>query len=442
VIRQWRELDRWIEVTASVAPAALHSSVPLRDLLTLRKEPVRPGTTLSPWQAITIRFTGEVVPRDRTTPFKGAMFAAYPGDLVFSKIDARNGAIGLVTSGAPQVVVTSEYPVFIPDQSRILPEFLKFLLRADHFKAELNARASGTSGRKRITADAFLSMNVPLPDLTEQANLTEEYEAAVGKADALQREAETLETEAWLRFENRLGLKYAAEVSAPFVFVANFSAIDRWSPQAIARKAALSSHVLGPAQTVPLRQVADVCYGIQKAPSNRPRHHPRPYLRVANVQRGYLELGDIRFIEVPDDDMNRLRLRAGDILLCEGNSPDLVGRGAIWRDEIPDCVHQNHVLRVRPDQSQLLSEFALAVINSSYGQAYFRSKAKRTTNLASINSTEVGQFPMPVPSPASQLAATAELDRSLAAAAALRATAATMRQNAWLHFEAALFVND
>ena len=93
------------------------------------------------------------------------------------------------------------------------------------------------------------------------------------------------------------------------------------------------------------------------------------------------------------------RLEDGDILLCEGNSAKLVGRGALWRNEIPDCVHQNHVLRARMDASRIVPEFALAVINSNYGQTYFRSKAKRTTNLASINSKEVSGFPAPAAFP-------------------------------------------
>lgn len=98
---------------------------------------------------------------------------------------------------------------------------------------------------------------------------------------------------------------------------------------------------------VPLEDVAKVTYGIQKCPGNRPGKHARPYLRVANVQRNFLDLAKIKMINVLDAEMHKLALREGDLLLCEGNSPDLVGRGAIWRDEIPDCVHQNHVLRVR-----------------------------------------------------------------------------------------------
>ncbi len=80
-------------------------------------------------------------------------------------------------------------------------------------------------------------------------------------------------------------------------------------------------------------------------------------------------------INVSDQDMAAYRLEDGDILLCEGNSPELVGRGAIWRNEIQDCVHQNHILRARNDATEVIPEFALAVINSAYGQACFRSKA-------------------------------------------------------------------
>jgi type I restriction enzyme, S subunit len=54
----------------------------LSELIVPRHEPVRVDGVLGDWQAITIKFSGEVLPRDRAEAFKGAMFAAYPGDLV------------------------------------------------------------------------------------------------------------------------------------------------------------------------------------------------------------------------------------------------------------------------------------------------------------------------------------------------------------------------
>lgn len=179
-------------------------------------------------------------------------------------------------------------------------------------------------------------------------------------------------------------------------------------------------------------------YGVQKCPANRPAVHARPYLRVANVQRGVLDLQEIKHINVLDEEMPKLRLEIGDVLLCVGNSPDLVGRGAIWRGEIDDCVHQNHVLRVRVDREKLLPDFVLAVINSSHGQSCFRSKAKRTPNLASINSKEVADLPVPDLAISQQRDLLEDLNRQTLAADTKRTEAATLRQSAWGTFESAL----
>ena len=144
-------------------------------------------------------------------------------------------------------------------------------------------------------------------------------------------------------------------------------------------------------------------------------------------------------INVPDEDMPKYRLEDGDVLLCEGNSADLVGRGAIWQNEIPECVHQNHVLRVRMDKTKAIPEFVLAVINSSYGQAYFRSKAKRTTNLASINSKEVAGSPLPLPDVAEQQVLTDALFTGHADAQRIKDDAQQARASAWTDFEAAVY---
>ena len=147
----------------------------------------------------------------------------------------------------------------------------------------------------------------------------------------------------------------------------------------------------------------------------------------------------MKYMDVPDEDMAKLRLMDGDVLLCEGNSPDLVGRGAIWRNEIPDCIHQNHVLRVRVDPSTLSPDFLMAVINSTHGQAYFRSKAKRTTNLASINSTEVAALPLPLPPLTQQVAMLKTLEKGMEDANAKAKEARDLRDSAWGAFESALF---
>jgi type I restriction enzyme S subunit len=408
-------------------------------VLTERREPVQVDGALGDWQAITIKFSGEVLPRERTEAFKGAMFAAYPGDLVFSKIDARNGAIGLIPDSITKAVVTSEYPVFTPKADKLRAAYLHHLLRAEHFKADLQRKASGTSGRKRVTPEAFLSLEVPVPALDEQDALVAAYTAALSRAAQLEQEADAIERSGWQAFETALGVAPPPPLPDRPVFVARFKDVERWSHESIVRTLNQVPRACGGIPLTPLGQMAKVSYGIQKCPANRPAVHGRPYLRVANVQRGVLDLREIKYINVPDEEMPKLRLEVGDVLLCEGNSPDLVGRGAIWRGEIPDCVHQNHVLRVRVDRERLIPEYVLAVINSSHGQAYFRSKAKRTTNLASINSKEVAGLPVPVLSIARQQDVLNALQAQEQAAQTKRAEAAALRQSAWSAFESALF---
>lgn len=439
MIRRWREIERWIEDAAADSRTSGFPLSPLRDVVVERREAVQVDGSLGDWQAITIRFSGEVLRRERAEAFKGAMFAAYPGDLAFSKIDARNGAVGLIPDGIPKAVVTSEYPVFTPRADKLRPAYLHHLLRAEHFKADLQRKASGTSGRKRVTPEGFLSLDVPVPTLDEQDTLVSAYTDALNRAAQLEQEAEAIERAGWQAFEAALGVAPPPPLPDQPVFVARFKDVERWSHESILRAGIHLPATAGSTRMVPLGQWSKVSYGIQKCPANRPAVHARPYLRVANVQRGMLDLDEIKYINVPDEEMPKLRLEVGDVLLCEGNSPDLVGRGAIWRGEIADCVHQNHVLRVRIDPSRLLPEFVLAVINSSHGQAYFRSKAKRTTNLASINSKEVAALPVPDILVSRQHDLLMELDHQVRAAEVIRTEATTLRQSAWATFESALF---
>ena len=367
------------------------------------------------------------------------MFAAYPGDIVFSKIDARNGAIGVLQETIAKAVVTSEFPVFVPEPDRLDGEFVKLVLRTGSFLAALHAKASGTSGRKRIAPDAFSGLRVPLPPLSEQRALVAAHRAGMDRAAELEREADETEAQAMMAFETALGFTPPAPLPDRPVLVASFKDLDRWSHEGILRSTLHTEETEPKFPVVELGTVGRVTYGLQKSPANRPGTNPRPYLRVANVQRWRLDLREIKMIDVPDRDMPIYRLEDGDILLCEGNSAELVGRGAIWRNEISECIHQNHVLRARMDVSKVDPEFVLAVINSSYGQTYFRSKAKRTTNLASINSKEVSSFPLPIPPVNEQRSLVHAWLQERQAADGMRRRATAARTSAWRSFETAVY---
>ena len=123
----------------------------------------------------------------------------------------------------------------------------------------------------------------------------------------------------------------------------------------------------------------------------------RPYLRVANVQDGRLDLTTVKTVRVPVGEVARFRLEAGDVLMTEGGDIDKLGRGTIWDAQIPDCLHQNHVFRIRPNREVLEPAFYALIVESDFAKRYFNRVAKRTTNLASTNKTQVRAFRFPLP---------------------------------------------
>lgn len=142
-----------------------------------------------------------------------------------------------------------------------------------------------------------------------------------------------------------------------------------------------------------------------------------PYLRVANVQDGHLDLREMKTITIRRSELVRFRLQEGDVVLTEGGDFDQLGRGFIWHGQVPDCAHQNHVFAVRTDSKRLLPEFLAYLVQSPYGKSYFLEVAHKTTNLACINSTKLKAFPTLVPDLDEQrdiTAALAILDRKLA----------------------------
>ena len=123
-----------------------------------------------------------------------------------------------------------------------------------------------------------------------------------------------------------------------------------------------------------------------------------PYLRVANVQDGHLDLSEIKTIAVESSRVDRYALEDGDVLMTEGGDFDKLGRGAVWRNQITPCLHQNHVFAVRVNRKHLLPEFLAAYCAAEPGRRYFLACSKQTTNLASINSSQLKELPLQLPS--------------------------------------------
>lgn len=154
---------------------------------------------------------------------------------------------------------------------------------------------------------------------------------------------------------------------------------------------------------VRLSEIADAASGITKGRRTSEATEPAPYLAVANVQAGYLRMENVKTIEATKAEIERYALRHGDLVLTEGGDPDKLGRGTVWRSELPLCLHQNHVFRVRIHGSgHVLPEYLAAFMADRSARSYFLRSAKQTTGIASINMTQLRNLPVLLPAVAEQ----------------------------------------
>ena len=240
---------------------------------------------------------------------------------------------------------------------------INFLLRHLEYY-DVTPYITGTT-RGKLTKDAASRIELVLPPLPEQKRVA----AILDKADSIRRKRQ----EAVLMIEELLRSVFLDMFGDP---VTNPKG---WKEAA-------------------LTDVAEIVSGVTKGRNFDDKQTVlAPYLRVANVQDGYLNLSEIKEIEVLPTDIAKYRLLDGDILLTEGGDPDKLGRGTVWRTHIEDCIHQNHIFRVRIKTDNLLPDFLSVLIGSERGKRYFLRAAKQTTGIASINSTQLKNFPLLIP---------------------------------------------
>ncbi len=304
-------------------------------------------------------------------------------DLVINTMWAWMGALGV----ARQVgIVSPSYAVYAAlDANALVPDYVDQLLRTPFYVTEYNQRSTGiNTSRLRLYPERFLEIPIIVPPSGEQRGILNFIRA---KDHQIRR----------LIAAKRRLIALLNEQKQAIIHRAVTRGLDpdvRLKPSGIDWLGDVPEHW----KAVRLKGVASVQTGVTlgKAYNNVPLVR-RPYLRVANVQDGYLNLGKITTIDVPESEARAAELRPGDVLMTEGGDIDKLGRGTIWHGEIADCLHQNHVFAVRPSADRILPEFLSLLLTSRHGRIYFQVTAKQTTNLASTNSTTLRAFPLELP---------------------------------------------
>lgn len=365
--------------------------VPLGEVLTKSEEwtDINPTDT---YREITVRLWGKGVTLRREA--NGSQIAssrrllARAGQFILSRIDARNGAFGLVPKSLDGAVVSSDFPLFTPNRSRLLPSFLHWMSKTRSFVDICKAASEGTTNRVRLQEDRFLRMTLTLPPLSEQRRILariEELAASVNEACNLRGETIT-ELKALLQTVKREHLKPAANWQRP-----------------------------------KLRNLAELRYGISEAISNATDPElGLPIIRMANLSLdGELDFSDLRYIPVSVEEEQQFSLRPGDLLLnWRSGSQQHVGKTALF-DQDGTFLFASFLLRIRCNSQLVRPEFLKLSLNFMRAEGLFIDAQRFQVN-TKLNASEFGEFVIDLPDLEDQRRIVAELGALQAQVDALR----------------------
>ncbi|MCL4670364.1 restriction endonuclease subunit S [Burkholderia pseudomallei] len=325
------------------------------------------------------------------------------GDVAFAKVtpcfeNGKGAVMGNLEGGAG--FGTTELTVLRP-KADTNARFLHYVVLSERFRQLGAAAMLGAGGLKRVPDEFTRDFATPWPDVSAQARIAKFLDEKTARIEALIAKKEQL-----LAKLSEYRYSYASSLMT----------------RGLNPNAAIAGTSFPEVNAVPshwsvkrLKFLGEVRSGVAKGKDLGDKDTvPVPYLRVANVQDGYVDLTEVLEIEVGQNEVSRYLLQKGDVLMNEGGDNDKLGRGTVWEGQIDPCIHQNHVFAVRLFDVSL-AEWVARFTSTDAARSYFFLRSKQSTNLASINQSNVRELPVPMPPAKERLAILEELRRSSAA---------------------------
>jgi len=364
-----------------------------------------------------MRLLGTVLSADMRSP--AVHFQA--GDVLYGRLRPY---LNKVLRPSFEGLCSAEFIVF-PRSEHLDPAYLQYFLNSSQFvgfASHLNA-----GDRPRVDFEQIASFPIPVPPLAEQRRIVAAIEEHLSRLDAAV--AGLKRVQAQLPRYRAAVLKAAVE--------GRLVKSDSASGGSDTRQAASGRDVLGEAGRTSLASgegfwplpegwcwarvdsVGEVTLGRQRAPQYQSGRFSKPYLRVANVSEDHIDLTDVKEMDFDDQHLAKYRLLEGDILLAEGQSPELVGESAIYRGGVEELCFQKTLHRFRADRSVVSPEYCQMVFKSYLHTGVFRRVASLTVNIAHLTLERLKPLPFPVPPIQERQRIVAEVDRRLSIADAL-----------------------
>jgi len=411
--------------------------VPLGDVVSVRWEQATPAQIASGEVALLDRvsFDGEVFSGSRLET-KMAQFVAYPGDLVVSKIRARQGSIGVVQDSQGKVSVTIHYRALQPDRRRVDVTYAWLALRSAYCRAQF-LTATGGAMKGEISEEALLAIKLPLPPLAEQRAIVERWRKAQADIAAANQRVELIQKRIPQLVYDALGTP-APAASAPKqkLLALRWSEINRWSLGYLQQaRAGLLGFMRSRYPVTPLREhLVETMNGY----CIKPVAGPTPYrmLKLNALAESGLDLSATKYVNVPESVALRFSLRKGDLLICRSvGSFDLVAKCAVVESDAPGILFPDIIIRARLKPS-LLTAYVCEVMQTPLGRAHFQSNARTAVGMWKIGADDIANFPIPVPPKDVQRALVERVAAARAEMARERAAAEKLHQSIAAEVEA------
>ncbi len=364
--------------------------------------------------------TGKILSYGSSEDIKSIKSKFYAGDLLYGKLRPNLNKVWFADLDG---ICSTDILVF-PCSNFVSNKFLLYRLLSYNFVTYASQHVSGVE-LPRINFKAIAKFPIILPPLAEQHRIVTKIEELLTQLDA--GVAALTTALAQLKRYRQSVLKAAIEGSLTESWRSDHPDVEPAVALVRSIKSNRSSEMdhledsiddsINDSFSIPdswrwvqVQDVGEVKLGRQRAPQHHQGKHMRPYLRVANVYEDRIDTSDILEMNFSPEEYETFRLQYGDILLNEGQSKELVGRPAMFRNEVPDVCFQNTLVRFRAYEG-ILPEYALIVFRAYLHTGKFLRIARWTTNIAHLGAQRFALMKFPLPPFAEQCEMVNEIER-------------------------------
>jgi type I restriction enzyme, S subunit len=344
-----------------------------------------------------ISFGGQVSVTDTKSRenYKGRLFWAASGNLIYSKIRVKQGSLAVVPDELDRLAVSAEYPVYDIKKELVNPVFLTLVLKSRSFLSLFEGLSHGGSTKTRIPPAEFERQLIPLPNLAEQTAIVSHWRKAQDDIAAARGRVEKRKAEIDGRFFADLGLRSPIQGNMPKAFAVLWQDFLRWGVSFNYLYQSGADLTQGNYPVVDLGSFLErVQYGTSEKANTS--NDGVAVIRMNNILDGELDLGNLKHIRLSKREMDALLLRDDDILFNRTNSKELVGKCAVFHAH-EEYVFASYLIRIRVDLSKADPDFIAYVVNSPIGRQQINALSRQIIGQANINSVELRGLQIPLP---------------------------------------------